>query len=189
MRIYFTYAKDKNNINTEICLKIYELLKNKGFKVFETENTVQYLNPTRMTPNQLNEWYEKYSEWTSCVQNSDVAIVEGSYPSTINIGFEIGMLIARGKPVILIHREQSDPVFINSSYSPRIIKSEYNNENITEVLDWCIEEALKLSNRRFTFYISPEIEEFLEKITRANGNSKSEYIRDLIEREMSNKKS
>lgn len=109
---------------------------------------------------------------------------EGSFPSSIHIGFETGMILARGNPVIILHKKDRDPVFINKFHTSRLIKSEYDNNNIEEVLDWCIEEVKQLVNRRFTFFVSPEIENFLDKVVDNNGVTRSEYIRNLIEGEM-----
>lgn len=65
-----------------------------------------------------------------------------------------------------------------------MIKLEYSLKVIEEALDWGLEEAEQMLNRRFTFFISPEIDTFLDKISKKSGRSRSEYIRELIEEKM-----
>lgn len=107
-----------------------------------------------------------------------------SHPSCIHTGFELGMILTRGKPVILLFEEGKNPSFVDNVFTSRLIKSEYNKNNLNEVLEWCLEEARGLSNRRFTLFISPDIEKFLEEKSISDGTSKSEFIRSLIEKEM-----
>ncbi len=69
-------------------------------------------------------------------------------------------------------------------FSSRLIRSEYDQGDLSEVLRWCLEEVEKISNRRFTFFIDPEIEAFLDKVADKGDKSRSKYIRDLIRKEM-----
>lgn len=104
--------------------------------------------------------------------------------SSIHIGFELGVSLMRGKPVIIIFQKDKEPVLINQAFSGRLVKSEYQTDNLEDTLEWCFEEAEKLSNKRFTFYIDPEIESFLDKVAESGDKSRSEYIRNLIKKEI-----
>lgn len=141
----------------------------------------EHLPPAgNITSREIKEWY---SQWVHYVSSADLVVIEGSYPSSIHIGFEIGAIAMRSKPIILLYREGHDPVFIHELHYSRLIKSAYTKENLTEALDWCLGELEHTMNRRFTFYVSPEIDEYLTSIVEHDDTSRSEYIRGLIERD------
>lgn len=136
---------------------------------------------------QITNYLPKNKHQISEPENCDGAIIEASYPSNINIGFEIGTLLSQSKPVILIYKEGKTPEFITNPHYSKLISSEYNERNLEKILDWCFEELNELSSKRFTFYISKDIEKFIEDVSKEEEISKSEYIRNLIEKEMVNR--
>lgn len=141
----------------------------------------EHLPPAgEITSREIKEWY---LQWIRYVSAADLVVVEGSYPSSIHVGFEMGAVAMRSKPIILLYHDGHDPVFIHKLHYNRLIKSGYTKENLPEVLDWCLGELEHTMNRRFTFYVSPEIDEYLTTIVEQDDTSRSEYIRGLIERD------
>jgi len=122
-----------------------------------------------------------YRRWLGEVKRADIGVFEVSFPSTANVGLEIGSFIERGKPALCLYKHGRDVTFVGEYHSSRIIRLEYSNETVKEVLRWGIEEAEQMIHRRFTFFISPQIDSFLDKVTKTTGKSRSEYIRELIE--------
>lgn len=184
MRIYFTASSRDRKTYGKLYRDIVEILQQEGHDVY-TEILSEHLPEfSLVSRQQLLEWSKK---WSSYIRDCDFSIVEGSYPSTIHIGFEIGMILARGKPVVLLYQRGCDPIFLNEFSSSRLIKSEYETSDLREVLRWGIEEVVQLSSRRFTFYINSEIDEFLSNVVEERGVSRSEYIRELLQREMKKK--
>ncbi|MBU1322596.1 hypothetical protein KKE48_06005 [Patescibacteria group bacterium] len=181
MKIYFTAsAVDKKRLK-QICQRIVDHLQQQGHDVFEKVLLEYVPEMTQSSSREIKEWYK---EWLVYMSEADLAIVEGSYPSTIHIGFELGLILSRGKPAILLYEAGKEPVLINQLFSSRLIKSEYSKDNVEEVIDWCLKEAERIVNRRFTFYISPEIDTYLNKMVDKGLVSRSEYIRNLIKKEM-----
>lgn len=125
-----------------------------------------------------------YQTWMKTVGEAKVGVVEVSFPSTVHIGIEIGGLIERGKPVICLYQKGRNPTFVEDFHSPRLIKLEYTKENAREVLEWAFEEVEQMLNRRFTFFIPPEIDTYLNKIADVDDTSRSEYVRNLITKDM-----
>lgn len=185
MKIYFTASSQDRDKYGAIYQKIVDFLEQEGYEVF-TELLSEHLPDfSEVSRQKLSLWHK---EWLSYIRDCDFALVEGSYPSTIHIGFEVGMILSRGKPVALLYQKGRDPIFVNSFHSSRLIKSEYQVNDLVEVLRWSIEEVEGSSNRRFTFYISSEIDDYLSRLVKESGVSRSEYIRGLIEHEMSKKR-
>lgn len=180
MKIYFTGSATGRSEGESVYREIVNHLV-ENHEVFHSVLTGHTPNLPEMSGYDIENWYK---EWKIYVDSCDVAVVEGTYPSTIHVGFEISQLLVRKRPVILLYKEDKNPVYISSLFSSRLIKSSYTVENISEVLDWALKEASSLSLPRFTFYISPRIDEFLDKVAFDKGFSKSEYIRALIEKEI-----
>lgn len=181
MKVYFTAsAKARQKYKNEY-KRMVEFLENDGHVVFSEVLSAHLPGFSKIPSLKLKDWYK---EWSSYTRECDFALVEGSYPSSIHIGFEIGLLLSRSKPVVLLFRKGCDPIFVNSYYSNRLIKCEYDVNDLNEVLEWSIEEVKALANRRFTFNISSEIDDYLSQVANSTDISKSEFIRELIEREM-----
>ena len=180
MKIYFSashYQKDllKN------CYRIIDYLQKTKHEVFE------YLVPHGLSNNQeitVKHLKQLFKGWSAYLSDCDCAIFEASYPSSVHVGFDMGAALNRGKPIVILYQEKRNPVFIPEFYSPKIIKCEYDQASLERTVDWALAEAEKLSNRRFTFFISPEIENYLNEIIKEQNVSRSEFIRHLIEEKM-----
>ncbi|MCX6816448.1 MAG: hypothetical protein NTZ93_01075 [Candidatus Beckwithbacteria bacterium] len=182
MKIYFTASEEVSKKGLkQIYQRIVNHLQQQGHDVFEKALSEYGLDVVQFSSREVKEWYK---EWLIYVSEADLAVIEGSYPSTIHIGFELGLILSRGKPVILLFEAGKEPVLVSQLFSSRLIKSEYSKDNVEEVIDWCLEEAEKIVNRRFTFYISPEIDTYLDKMVDKGLVSRSQYIRNLIKKEM-----
>lgn len=179
MTIYVT-ASPIDTSGTAPIHRIVSHLERLGHTVYQKILSEHLPDVGNVTSREIKEWY---NQWSHYVTTADLAVVEGSYPSSIHIGFEIGAVAMRSKPIILLYEEGRDPVFVNALHYSRLIKSGYTKETLDEVLDWCLGELDHTMNRRFTFYVSPEIDEYLTEIVEKDDTSRSEYIRGLIERD------
>ncbi len=186
MKIYFFASISQRPEIQQVYEKIVNYLNSSKHEVYEkvlSEYSPQLVGaPSR----NIEEWY---NEWSEYVSECDVALTEASHPSSVEVGFEISSILNRGKPVILLHQNNRDPIYVNSLQNPRLIKTGYTFEDLEETLDWCIEEVESISKKRFTFYISPNLDEYLESLSKSKNSSKSEIIRDLLESEMNKKTS
>lgn len=181
MKIYFLASLNQKVEFEPIYKKIIDYLNKDGNEIYEKILSQHIPQVDSVPTHKIEEWYR---EWSEYITECDFVVAEASYPSCVQVGFEIGMLLAHSKPVILLHRANRDPVFINYQYSPRLIKTEYDNENLDEVLDWSIQEVKALSQKRFTFYVTPDIDGYLDRLSKKKDVSKSEIVRALIEKEM-----
>ncbi len=181
MKIYFAAAPEYKQEKIKTYQQIVEFLHRAGHEVFEKVLSEHLPVAAQTSSREIAAWHQ---EWSAYISECDLVIIEGSYPSTIHIGFELGLILSRGKPVVLLFERGKDPVLIDQIYSSRLVKSEYADNNLSDVLAWCLEEADKITSRRFTFFIPPDIEDFLDKIVAGKETSRSEYIRKLIKKEM-----
>lgn len=181
MKIYFTaplYQKSKHaHFYREIVGSLRKLSHAVITDIFDYE--------AEKVLGESEEYASKYlTIWNGYLRECDIAIAEISFPGTVNIGFEVASILDRGKPVIALYRKGTDPVFITKDFSSRMIKIEYTLNDIEDVLRWALEEAQQMLNRRFTFFVSPDIDNHLTKISRQYCLSRSDYIRNLILQDM-----
>lgn len=184
MKIYFAASSIYRTTYKSIYKRIIDFLEKQDHEVFGKTLAERLIPLNSVSLHKIREWQK---EWLSYISDADLVLIEGSYPSSIHIGFELGLTLEKGKPIILLYKEGKNPAFISNLYSNRMIKSEYTDRNVEDTLNWCLQEAEQLTNRRFTFFISSEIESFLNKMSKKNGIHKSKYIRSLIEREIKRK--
>ena len=183
MKVYFTASIYHRGEMLEEYKTIISSLKKLGVSKIFSEDLVDI--PLQEALSSTNNRRERWlATWRRYIRDCDFAVAEISYPSTVNIGFEINNILERGKPVIGLFKEGKDPIFTSELHSKRLIKSSYTKENLKEVLAWAIEEAKEIINKRFTFLVPPEISDFLEDSYKSHGITASDLIRDLVKKEM-----
>jgi hypothetical protein len=180
VKIYFT-ASSTNKQFQAVYQEVVKWFEDQGHEVFGKVLWNKKPKAKDITKHQVKEWLK---EWSEYINECDLVVIEGTYPSSLHVGFELGVSLMKGKPTVLIYQKDRDPILVDPIFSSKLIKSEYDEENLIEVLGWCLEEASKITNRRFTFYIDSEIESFLDQVVDKEEKSRSEYIRNLIKKEM-----
>jgi len=181
MKIYFTADRTDLAEKKPQWQEIIRALEKNGHEVFSPVLS-EHLPPASELSNKgAKDWYK---EWSSYIKDCEVVVAEGSYPSSIDVGFEIGLLVSMGKPVILLFQSSKDPVYINQLYSDKLIKSSYNHQNLKDVLRWCFEELNRISSQQVTLSVPAKVEQFLRKVEKQKGLSRSDWVTELIEQEM-----
>ena len=183
MRVYFTASIYHRKELLDDYKDIVSSLKKLGITKVFSEDILDIPLYDALNNSEIER--EKWlTTWRKYIRDCDFAVAEISYPSTLNIGFEINNILERGKPVIGLYKEGKDPIFTSELHSRRLIKTSYTKENLKDVLAWAIEEAKEIINKRFTFIVPPEIGDFLEDSYKSHGITASDLIRDLVKKEM-----
>ncbi len=185
MKVYFTGKLYQKQEFDKEYRKIVSSLKSLGHEVLGDVFAYEAEHVLRQTRKQA---YGYSKIWYGYLRSMDVCVAEISFPSTVNIGFEVATIVNYGKPVIAMHCRGSDPVFTSAYYAGRMIKVEYTLDTVSEVLEWALEEAGQWLERRFTMIIPAKIEKYLDEVVKVSGFSRSEYIRKLIENDMEKNK-
>jgi predicted DNA binding CopG/RHH family protein len=120
-----------------------------------------------------------FSEQINRVKSSDLCVFEGTYHS-LGLGFLIKEAIEHGKPTIVLYYESYTPVFLSGIHDDKLVLQSYNDENYKEVLKECLDKAREKRDKRFNFFISPKLLEYLETASNEEGLTKSKFIRNLI---------
>jgi hypothetical protein len=103
---------------------------------------------------------------------------------SMSMGYLISNALEMNKPVIALHNKEHTPVFIKGINDSRLIISEYDKENVEQVIKEALNKANSLIDVRFNFFINPKILNYLDWIAQKRMLPRSVFLRNLIEREM-----
>lgn len=182
MRIYFSaaiYLKEKYGKNYEKIIQVLELIGHNVEHSHITEHSLEYV--FSQSDNELKEYYRMFAER---VRNSDIVVIEASFPSSVNIGHEITLALTKGKPVIVLYQNNLKPSMLVSIENDNLICVEYSLENLKNVLENALDYISGQMDVRFNLFLSSKMSQYLDKISQEEKVSKSHFIRSLIRKHM-----
>jgi len=180
MKIYFTAAISQVEEFGTYYTRIIKALEQ------NSTNSVQYDHVTETSFTQIKdqnhdafvEFYKKAVRW---ITQSDIVVVEASFPSTLNIGHEITLALEKGKPVIMFYKKGFETFFLSGLNSEKLFLIEYNDNNLEQLVKDTLDYAKDQSDTRFNFFISPSLSHYLDWISQHKKIPRSVYLRQLIE--------
>lgn len=113
------------------------------------------------------------------LKQADICVFEASFES-VDTGFLINKSVEQGKPTIVFYLKGRDPCFVSGAEDEKLIVKEYTEKNIKKTVKDAIDVARERRDKRFNFFISPKLLEYLERASSAEGVTKSKFIRNLI---------
>ena len=186
MKVYFTASlsgKEKYGKNYK---RIAETLVSLGYKV--ASEHVLGVDPQEVKNATDKELVKYYRKTLTEISASDLVVAEVSQP-TIGIGHEISMAIEKGKPVLVFLVEGAPiPQILKAIQTGNVKVVKYTLENIGQLLSSSISNIKSVIAIRFNFFISPEINEYLDWISRVRRTPRAVYLRELVEKEMEKNK-
>lgn len=129
---------------------------------------------------------DSYGHFLKSLNICDISVFEASYPSTVHLGHEITLAIQKGRPVIILHKDdpKHEPLVLKGMESDKVIWLAYTDKNMKEKLIAALDTAKKMQDVRFNFFVSPKILEYLDFVAKKRMIPRSVFLRDLIEKEM-----
>lgn len=185
MRVFFSAPINGRELYEQNYKKIVDDLKSRGFKV----QSDHVLNVDKNKLQEISdrsriEYYRKLVRWIS---ESDFIIAEVSR-SSVSIGHEITLALEKGKNVIALSCVSRGPAILLALKSEKLQMVKYNLNDLHSVLDKAIEKARSKTDIRFNFFVSPEINEYLDWISRVKRIPRAVYLRGLLEKDMAKTK-
>jgi hypothetical protein len=181
MKVYFTASiVGKNKY-----LKNYEMIIQSVKKLGHSITAEHIINKTsqKISMETKEERHEFHTNLISWIKSADCMIVDSTFPS-ISVGYEISVALRLGKPILLLYCEGEPPSLLNTYKDEKIITEKYTPQNLHEIIADFMHYVEGASDLRFTFYITPSIALYLDKVSREKMIPKSVYIRRLIEKDM-----
>ena len=181
MKAYFTASVVGKRSNHDKYVLVIEALKQNGVSVFSdhifNRNFDEVLHESRAD----RVAFEK--EMHRMISESDFLVAETSFPST-SVGYEVSLAQRLGKPVLLLYSEADPPSLLAQPADERLVCESYTKNNLESIIEDFINFVKGIHDIRFTFFITPQIAQFLDKVARKKKIPKSVYLRNLIEKEM-----
>ncbi len=181
MNIYFTAslgAKKKYINNYKAIVKYLE--KNKHAVISEhifnsTEETVRLMKREDRVA-----FLHRVEKW---IKASNFIIAETSYPS-VSVGYEVALALRMAKPVLVMYSEGDPPSLLTYHTYDRLYTEKYTIDSIGNVIEDFILYIEGKHDTRFTFFLPEELNAYLEITAKKNKQTKSMYLRRLIETDM-----
>src|SRR3972149_3210646 len=186
MKIYFTAALTEIPAHHQDHYRlIVKTLRSLGHQVYaehilgKTEAILQ-----KQTEGEKLDMERNLMTWKN---KADLIVVEVSYPS-FGVGQEMEYALSREKPVIALHIQGRKPHFLIAAGGEYLQSTEYTPENLKKVLTEYIDYAKDYADTRFNFFVSSEIDSFLNWISKKRKVPRAVFLRQLIEEDMKKNK-
>lgn len=178
MNVYFTASVVGKKQYLPYYVKIIKFLEAKHYAVQAShildvsENDIQI-----KTRQERLKFHRNLETW---IQHCDFMVVESSFPS-ISVGYEISLALRYRKPVLILYSAGDPPSLFAAHSDEKIVCEKYTLDTVSEIIDQFITFVRGAADTRFTFFITPQIAAYLEKISQKEKMPKSVYLRKLIE--------
>ena len=187
MKIFFTASQRGKKYFDKYYKQISKTIDNLQHK--QLDNTLINV-PSKQFYGKLERtgrdgYIELYEKNNKCIHEADINIFETSIHS-LSIGYMIDKSIELGKPTLVLYYKDNLAHFIEGIKSDKLIVKSYDDNNIENVIKDSIVEAGKLQDKRFNFFISPRLLDYVNIQSKNEGITKSALIRQLILAHMKN---
>lgn len=186
MKVYFSGSIHGRDSHEGEYQAIVKDLGARGYKV----QSAHVLGVDKKKLSEVNDKYriDYYKRLIKWISEADFVVAEVSHGS-ISIGHEISLALEKGKNVIaLTTNDNRGPAILLAIKSDKLQMIKYNVESLHLILDKAIQKARLKTDIRFNFFISPEINEYLDWFSRVKRLPRAVYIRELLEKEMAKNK-
>ena len=184
MKVYFSCSSSEIGKYKDVYQEIEEAIRLRGHSIVSDwlEKVVAKIREGKETskgvePNKLRK------EAISSIENSDILIAEVSLPSS-SVGYQIAYALSLKRPVLCLYStefgEMKPPQVINANDSSLLYIKSYQRANLKETIKKFFENVPQSRLIKFNFIISPEIENYLDWVTNIKRQSKSDYLRERV---------
>ncbi|MCX6732629.1 MAG: hypothetical protein NTV98_03760 [Candidatus Roizmanbacteria bacterium] len=180
MKIFFTASLRGQEDYGKHYKKIFSLIEDLGYVSLDDE--ILKLTPSyydNIQKQGRDAYVDLYERKIKKLQTADICIFECTLPS-LSIGYLIQKALDFNKPVVILYLNDNTPQFISGINEDKLIVKKYTEATLTQVVNSAFEEAKHLQDKRFNFFISPDLLTYLEKASKKEGITKSTFIRNLL---------
>ena len=182
MKVYFTTALRGKATYLQNYRQIVDCLKKMGFSV-QADHVLADGIEDRVKLQTDEEREKVYKELLLKIRNADMLVAEISAPS-ISVGHEISYALEQSKPVVVFHVPGKSSSLLEGMDSEKLKMISYTLETLEEQMSKAVEEAKKMVDVRFNFFVSPKILNYLDWVSQTKKVPRSVFLRELIEKEM-----
>jgi len=133
---------------------------------------------------------EFYKLLVDGIKKADAVIAEVSYSST-SVGYLIAMALHAGKPTVVFYSGKEEPNLFRSleevNEKFQVIRY-HSTQELEKEVPFGIEFILSAQDTRFNFFLTPDLSNYLNWVSKTRKTPRSVYLRDLIEADMEENK-
>jgi 2'-deoxynucleoside 5'-phosphate N-hydrolase len=181
MKVFFTASQRGKQEFGKYYEKIISTVKTMGFSMIE-DDLFSYTQSSfykRLDKGGRQAQIDLYREKIDHIRQADITIFECTIPS-LGIGYVVEKSLSFNKPTIILYFKNNEPYFLEGVEDEKLIIKSYSDSNIKKVLVDAMNLARERRDKRFNFFISPKLLEYLEEASKKTGITKSTFIRNLI---------
>jgi len=180
MKVFFTATYQGENQFGDYYKVIYEEIEKMGHQHLDQEviqtSYKQYVDKmAKGRPAQVENYHKKMTY----IKNADICILETSAHS-LGLGFIVQKSLEMGKPTLVFYYKDNVPYFLQGIEDEKLIIKSYDEKNIKKVVKSAFAIAREKRDKRFNFFLSPKLLNYLEEVSQQQGVTKSKILRDLI---------
>ena len=184
MKVFFTatYAGEKEF--GKYYRHIYEVLEHMGYSHVDDEAvSITYEQYIDFMAKGRKAQVENYRKKMKCIQEADICIIESSAHSLGN-GFIVQKSLESAKPTIVLYYKNNIPYFLAGVEDEKLIVSSYTSDNYINVIQKVLSLAREKRDKRFNFFLSPKLLQYIDDTSKERDVTKSKLLRDMIVRHM-----
>jgi hypothetical protein len=181
MKVFFNASIRGKEIHAGYYKKIYDAIESLGYTLLDRyllDNTAE-THYQRLEAGGEEEYTRLYDYIMDSLRVADINIFECSLPS-LGTGYQVEKSLQFNKPTIVLYLNDHIPHFLAGVKDEKLVLKSVNEKNIKDVLSSALNEARQRADKRFNFFISPKLLEYLEQVSKDEGITKSKFIRNLI---------
>jgi len=191
MKVHFACSTSQLDVYKNDYRNICRLLKGMGHTITLDwlEQAVDFFE--KKSPHRLNH-EGIYNKVTASILASDVVIVEGTVMS-FSVGHQLTLGLSKNKPCLFLVKKRSKSSknikagvgsFLDGITTPLLTVAEYDDANLPDILDNFFNSNSGKPIVKFNIVLTKEIDNYLDWASFTYKVNKSEYIRNLILKEM-----
>lgn len=113
------------------------------------------------------------------MSKADICVFDVSYQSLAS-GYLIDKSLEAAKPTIVLYSGDNIPHILSVIDDEKLIIKHYDEKNLKKTLKSSLEQAREKRDKRFNFFLSPKLLNYLESTSNSHGVTKSKILRDMI---------
>ncbi|HRN69861.1 MAG TPA: hypothetical protein PLS49_01640 [Candidatus Woesebacteria bacterium] len=179
MKVFLVSTPIGETEHGQLFKKLYEEIKKLGY--IHTSNLITQTSDEFLTKMKEGKQAHKefYKSMIDGINNADICVFEASTPS-FGVGYLIQSSLNSSKPTIVLFYKEVRSNLLPGIDDEKLVYHTYDETNYKKIIKKSLDEAREKRDKRFNFFLSPKLLNYLEKVSNTQGVTKSKILRDLI---------
>ncbi len=180
MKVFYVSAPRADKFVGDMLHKIYDEIKELGYT--HTSDLITLSSDsfeTKMAKGKEGAMSQFYQDMVDSIAKADFCIFEASVSSS-GVGFLIDKSLSLSKPTIILFYQEQKSFLLPGVGDEKMSIFVYDETNYRQVIARAVDFAVNMRDKRFNFFINPNLLEYLVTVSKQKGVTKSQFIRSLI---------